>query len=180
MHGTIVVTSADKGGSVIIVTPELIHEITLTKVSDPLKYQPLSTDPTQTLQSKLLDLWGKVIEERYVSPEQSRVVVGIIENADTGALILSTSDLVKLDTPYGHPLLKVHKLSQAELPQKKIPPSRFVTDLSREVAARSDKFFVWKWLGPLVRDYCMDLVKDSTAALMKLEALATAGYSIPI
>ena len=126
----------------------------------------MSTDPTPTLQSKLPDLWGKGLEDRYVSPEQSRVVVGLIQNADTGALILSTSDLVKLDTPYGYPLLKVHKLSQAELLQKKIPPCRFVTDLSRGVAAGSDTFFVWKWLGPLARDYCVDLVKDSTAALI--------------
>ena len=34
---------------------------------------------------------------------------------------------------------------------------------------------VWKWLGPLARDYCTDLVKDSTAALQKLEVLAEAG-----
>ena len=133
------------------------------------------TDPAPTLQSRLLDLWGKGLEERYVSPEQSRVVIGLIQNTDTGALTLSTSDLAKPDTPYGYPLLKVHKLSQAEFLQKKIPPSRFVTDLSRVVTAGSDEFLVWKWLGPLARDFRVDLVKDSTAALIKLEALATPG-----
>ena len=85
------------------------------------------------------------------------------------------SDLVKPDTPYGYPLLKVHKLSEAELFNKKIPPIRFVTDLSKGVTARSDKFLVWNRLGPLARDYCVDLVKDSTAALTKLEALSTTG-----
>ena len=171
----IAVTTADKGGSVIIVTPELIREISHSKVSDPVRYRPLSTDPTQTLQNRLLDLWSIGLEETYVSPEQSRVVVGLIQNADTGALTLSTSDLVKPDTPYEYPLLKVHKFSRAELFQKKVPPSQFVTDLSRGVTARSDKFLVWNWLGPLARDYCVDLVKDSTAALTKLEALSTTG-----
>ena len=50
-----------------------------------------------------------------------------------------------------------------------------MTDLSRGVTARSDKFVVWKWLGPLARDYCVDLVKDSTAALIRLENLAASG-----
>lgn len=72
-------------------------------------------------------------------------------------------------------MLKIHKLSETELLQKKIPPSRFVTDLSRGVTARSDKFLVWKFLGPLTRDYCVDLVRDSTAALMKLENLGASG-----
>ena len=88
---------------------------------------------------------------------------------------LLTSDLVKPDAPYGYPLLKLHKLSQAELLQKKIPPTRFVTDLSRGVTARLDKFIVWKWLGSLAKDYCTDLVRDSTEALIRLENLVDSG-----
>ena len=52
-----------------------------------------------------------------------------------------------------------------------------MTDLSRGVTARSDKFSVWKWLGPLAKDYCTDLVQDSTEALMKLENLANSGVA---
>ena len=58
---------------------------------------------------------------------------------------------------------------------KKIPPSRFVSDLSGGVTARFDKFIVWKWLAPLARDYCTDLVKDSTEALCKLDELEKSG-----
>ena len=77
--------------------------------------------------------------------------------------------------PYGYPLPKIHKLSLQELSEKKIPPSRFVTDLSQGITARSDKFLIWKWLGPLATDYCNDLVNDSTHALRNLELLQLGG-----
>ena len=174
-EGTIAITSADKGGAVIIVTPKIIKELTAAKVSDPLRYRPLSDDPTRMLRKRLLDTWSVGLDRQFITSEQSRVVVELIQNKETGELTQSTSDLVKPDTPYGYPLLKLHKLSQAELLQKKIPPTRFVTDLSRGVTARSDKFIVWKWLGPLVKDYFTDLVRDSTEALMRLENLADSG-----
>ena len=93
----------------------------------------------------------------YVSGEQSKCVVGLIQKSDQDTLSQRTSDLVKPDIPYGYPLLKIHKLTETEIREKKIPPSRFVTDLSRGVTARSDKFAVWKWLEPLARDHCIGL-----------------------
>jgi len=176
--GLIAITSADKGGAIIIVTPQIIKDITSAKVEDPLRYRPLQTDPTGSLRGRLLELWSSGLERKYVSGEQSKCVVGLIQKSDKDTLSQSTSDLVKPDIPYGYPLLKIHKLTETEIREKKIPPSRFVTDLSRGVTARSDKFVVWKWLGPLARDYCIDLVKDSTAALIKLEELAASGQVV--
>ena len=174
-EGQIAITSADKGGAIIIVTPQLIKDITRAKVEDPLRYRPLQADPTGLLRARLLELWSCGLEKNYVSGGQSKCVVGLIQNSELDTLTQSTSDLVKPDIPYGYPLLKIHKLTETEVREKKIPPSRFVTDLSRGVTARSDKFLVWQWLGPLARDYCVDLVRDSTAALMKLEELAASG-----
>ena len=88
---------------------------------------------------------------------------------------LSTADIFKPGTPYGYPLLKVHKLSNEELRNKTIPPSRFVTDLSTGVSSRGDKFLIWKWLGPLAREYASDLVRDSTQALQILDNLEKSG-----
>ena len=65
----------------------------------------------------------------------------------------------------------IHKLTTEQLRKKEIPPCRFVTDLSQGVTARSDTFLVSKWLGPLTKDYCKDLVKDTTAALKSLDEL---------
>ena len=96
--------------------------------------------------------------------------MGLIYKGDEGST-QSTDDNIKPGVPYGYPLPKIHKLTVEELAAKKIPPARFVTDLSQGVTARSDKLLVWKWLGPLSRDYCKDLVKDSTAALLNLERL---------
>ena len=76
---------------------------------------------------------------------------------------------------FWYSLLKVHKLKEADLKSKKIPPARFVSDLSSGVTSRADKFLVWKWLGPLAKDYCKDLVKDSMEALINLETVEKSG-----
>ena len=169
-NGTIAITSADKGGALIIMTPDMIKDITETKVSDSARYRPLDTDPTPELRRRLLDRWESGYGQGFVTAEQSKKVVGLIPKPD-GSRSQSTSDNTKPGTPYGYPLPKIHKLSPEELKQKKIPPSRFVTDLSQGVTARSDTFLVGKWLGSLARDYCSDLVQDSTEALIKLEEL---------
>ena len=117
----------------------------------------------------------------YVTSTQAKKAVGVLTKTTPDGEekhSISTNDMFKPGTPYGYPLLKIHKLTQEELAAKKIPPSRFVTDLSNGVAARGDKFLVWKWLGPLAKDYAQDLVQDSTAALMKLEDLQNSGVIV--
>ena len=84
---------------------------------------------------------------------------------------------MKSGPPYGYTLLKVHKITKEEIAAKKLPPCRFVTDLSNGLSARSDKFIVWRWLSDLARDYAVDLVKDSTDALIKLEGLSTSAVN---
>ena len=170
-EGTIAVTSADKGGAIVVMTPELIRNITNQKVSDISRYKCLgSKDPTPVLRKTLLNLWGTGCEQSYVTTGQAKKTVGLIFKGD-GNSTQSTDDAIKPGIPYGYPLPKIHKLTVEELAAKKVPPARFVTDLSQGVTARSDKFLVWKWLGPLSRDYCTDLVRDSTAALLNLERL---------
>ena len=60
------------------------------------------------LRKILLDTWSVGLDRQFITSEQSRVVVGLIQNKETGELIQSTSDLVKPDIPYGYPLLKLH------------------------------------------------------------------------
>jgi hypothetical protein len=132
-----------------------------------------SNDPTPVLSKELQGLWCAGVSNQYVSAKQAKSTVGLIFKGK-GKPTLSTADIYKPGIPYGYPLFKVHKLSKQQLEEKKIPPTRFVTDLSNSVSARSDKFLVWQWLGPLARDYAIDLVKDSTAALIKLEDFSEA------
>ena len=58
-EGIIAVTSADKGGAIIIITPDKIKDITAEKVNDTSRYKPLDKDPTPELRNKLLSLWKK-------------------------------------------------------------------------------------------------------------------------
>ena len=169
-EGIIAITSADKGGAIIIITPDKIKDITADKVNDTSRYKPLDTDPTPELRNKLSSLWKNDFSSGFITAEQSKKVVGLIPKED-GSFTQSTSDITKPGTSYGYPLLKIHKLTTEQLRKKEIPPCRFVTDLSQGVTVRSDKFLVSKWLGPLTKDYCKDLVKDTTAGLKSLDEL---------
>ena len=171
----IAITSADKGGAIIIVTPAIIKDITAEKVSDTKRYKNVGTEsPIPKLKEDLHQHWSDECEKEYVTVDQTKKAVGVLIKNDKQNT-LSTKDTYKPGTPYGYPLFKVHKSTQQEIDEKKIRPSRFVTDLSNGVTARSDKFLVWKWLGPLARDYCSDLVRDSTEALCKLDSMEKSG-----
>ena len=82
----------------IIVTLKIIKELTVAKVSDPLRYRPLSDDPTRMLRKRLLDTWSVDLDRQLITSEQSRVVVGIIQNKETGELTQSTSVVYKTIT----------------------------------------------------------------------------------
>ena len=99
--------------------------------------------------------------------QPSQKTVGIIKKGKK--FTKSTSDLFKPGVTYGYPLLKVHKLTLDQIKSKTLPPSRFVSDLSRSLSVRSDKYLVWSWLKNLSVDFATDLVKDSSEALLKLQ-----------
>ena len=81
--GTIAVTSADKGGVIIAVTPDIIKEITASKVNDLSRYKNLGPeDPTQGLRKRLMSLWCTGWVSDYVPAEQLKTVVGLIPKKD--------------------------------------------------------------------------------------------------
>ena len=83
---------ADEGGAVIIDTPQIIRDITASKVSDPLRYKPLVSDRTNGIRKRLLELWSLCLQEDYVSVEQAKVIVGLIYNQEKDRFSQSTSD----------------------------------------------------------------------------------------
>ena len=174
-EGKIAVTSADKGGAIIVVTPEIIKDITKKKLEDTSCYTDIGqTNPLPALKSKMEKQWVQGYTESYVTRDQIKKTVGVIMKDDSSHT-LSTSDQVKAGISFGYPSLKAHKVTPEDLKNKVIPPSRFVSDLSNGVTSRSDKFIVWCWLAPLARDYAVDLVKDSTGALILLDDLEKSG-----
>ena len=132
--GTIAITSADKGGTVII------KEITAFKIGDMSREEPLDGDPTPDLRKQLiLHLWSSGFVSGFVNTGQAKAVVGSIPKSD-GTTAQSTSDEIKPGISYGYLLLKTHKLTPDQLQQKKVLPCRIVTDLSKGATAKSDTF----------------------------------------
>ena len=109
----------------------------------------------------------------FVTGEQSKTTVGLYYKPapnKSNPFSLSTSDKFKPGICYPYPVFKIHKCSSSQLEDPNVqPPVCLITDLHDGVTTRSDKFLVWKWLGPLCTDYTVDLVKDSTEVLLKLE-----------
>ena len=169
--GSIAISQADKGGCILIVTPELVLLSTSGKLADPSRYKPLgATDPLPGLRSQLINKWKSAINNKYVSVTEAKGTVGLIHNPENkrsaDGFTISTSDWFKPGIPYPYPLFKIHKLTSEELEQPGIePPVRLITDLHDGVTARSDKFLVWKWLSALAKDYATDLVKDTSEFL---------------
>ena len=52
----IAVVEADKGGAIIITTPQLLRKKTLEKLKDEDLYEKISTDPTKDLHKELVNL----------------------------------------------------------------------------------------------------------------------------
>ena len=177
-EGRIAITQADKGGAILVVPCDVITTITASKLGDTSMYEDIGTiDPSPRLRSRLLEMWHSGFKAGFVNEYQTSRTVGIICKRTSPEYTISTGDSTKPGTPYGYPLFKIHKLSDTQISQKVIPPARFVTDLSMGVTVRSDKFCVWKWLGPLSRDYCPDLIKDTTQALQTLESWQEDNFS---
>ena len=82
----------------------------------------------------------------------------------------STASRFKYGRTYPVPSLKIHKLKPEELIPGADIPARLISCLQEGVTKRSDVFIVQKWLQGLEKDYCTDLVKDTTASLIWLES----------
>ena len=65
--------------------------------------------------------------------------------------------------------LKIHKLKPEDIKPGTDIPARLITCLQESVTKRSDVYVVEKWLKSLERDYCTDLVTDTTNSLKWLE-----------
>ena len=67
-------------------------------------------------------------------------------------------------------MLKIHKLTKEELIPGVEPPARLVTSLRDGVAKRSDVFLADRYLKSLEKDYCDDLLEDTSSALRWLDS----------
>ena len=123
-------------------------------------YTELEGDPLNKLKKELFEIWKSGKSQGLVSAKIAHEVVGVSENDN-----MSTSPIFKPGVPYFYPMLKIHKLRKEELTPGVEPPARLVTSLREGVAKRSDVYIADKFLKKLEKDYCKDLLTDTTDAL---------------
>ena len=65
--GKLSVVQADKGGAILIVTPELLQKKVLEKLENPRLYTKLDEDPLNKLKKELFEIWKEGKVNKYVS-----------------------------------------------------------------------------------------------------------------
>ncbi len=164
IKGKISVVQADKGGAILIVRPELLRKKVLEKLENPQLYTKLTNNPLNDLKKELFDLWKIGKMRKFVSEKMAYEVVGVTENNN-----MSTHPRFKPGESYFYPLLKIHKVPKVDLLPGVEPPARLVTSLRHGIAKRSDVFLADRFLKPLEKDYCKDLLRDTSDALRWLD-----------
>ena len=166
----IAIVTADKGGSTLIVDPTMLRKKTLEKLESPQLYKKLQDDPLKDLHRELFQLWVQGKQNNFVSPEEAKYVLGVSDKQkkDEGGLTNrpSTSPRYKPGKSYFYPSLKVHKLKKEDLKPGVEPPIRLISALQDEISKRSDIFIAAKFLRNLEKDFCDDLLTDTTDAIL--------------
>ena len=165
VKGKISVVQADKGGAILIVHPDLLEKKVMEKLENPDLYTKLLKDPLVDLKKELFEIWKSGEINKHRSERTAYEVAGVTENDN-----ISTHPRFKPGVPYFYPMLKIHKVRKDQLIPGVEPPVRLVTSLQEGVAKRSDVFIADRYLKALEKDYCQDLLVDSSDALRWLDA----------
>ena len=133
----IAITPADKGGSILIVDPELLRKKTLEKLENPSLYRKLDKDPLPKLHEKLFSHWVKGKENSFISAEEAKFVMGVSNNPKSTPDLShnytsptnrpSTAPHYKPGKSYFYPSLKIHKLKCEDLKPGVEPPVQSVS-----------------------------------------------------
>ena len=166
--GKISVVQADKGGAILIVPPELLRRKVLEKLENPQLYTKLEHDPLNNLKKELFEIWKVGKTQGHITSKTAYDIAGVTENNN-----MSTSPQFKPGVSYFYPMLKIHKVKKEDLLPGVDPPARLVTSLREGVAKRSDVFLADHFLKELEKDFCKDLLLDTSDALRWLDTADT-------
>ena len=170
----IAIVQADKGGAIIITTPELLRKKVLEKLNDENLYEKLEADPTKELHKELVDLWIYGKENNIVTSKEAKDIMGISNNMNADGTAptnrLSTLPHYRPGKAYFYPSLKIHKCAKEDLKPGIEPPIRLITAMQDGITKRSDVYLADKLLRDLEQDFCQDLLIDTNDALLWLES----------
>ena len=169
----IAVVEADKGGAILITTPALLNKLTLEKLTDNNLYTKIQTDPTKNLHKELQDLWIEGKSQGLITPKEAKDVIGICDNYKTDrsgpTSRISTLPHYRPGKAYFYPSMKIHKCKTEDLKPGIEPPVRLITAMQDGITKRSDVFLADKFLRPLEKDFCKDLLLDTNDTLKWLD-----------
>ena len=172
-NGKLSVIPADKGGAILIVYPELLKKKTLEKLNNQNLYNKLDQDPNNKLSQRLHNFWVQGKTSNLVTAQEAREVVGITDNPKSDGSSPSNRpsahSIYKPGRPYFCPSPKIHKGPLHKLIPGVEPPVGLITALQDGVTKRSDVFICDRFLRLLELDYCKDLLKDTSDALIWLD-----------
>ncbi len=118
------VTKADKGGAVLIMNRNVVQETIENELLDRNKFEKLNLNATNQLsfvKNEVKSLTIYLEEKKVLSNRDKTLIAGLTENNRP-----KLAPEYQPESPYAYPLFKVHKLTEQELAEKKIPPSRLV------------------------------------------------------
>ena len=144
--------------------PDLLEKKVLEKLENQQLYTKLDEDPLNGLKKELFELWKEGKIKEFVSEKMAYEIGGVTEKNN-----MSTHHRFKPGVPYFYPMLKIHKLRKEELIPGVEPPARLVTSLRDGLAKRSDVFLAQRFLKDLEKDFCKDLLVDTSDALRWLD-----------
>ena len=149
----ILVTKADKGGAILILDVDVVREKLEAELYNKDKFEELEdnadthlADVTEVVKAVVVEME----EEGCISAQDRERITGLNDN-----LNMKRAHILKCQNPYVYPLFKVHKLSETDIKEKKIPPTRLV-----HASKFGPLYRLEKWISPILtkvsRSYCQD------------------------
>ena len=137
----------------------------MEKLVDPQLYEEVEGYPLHDLKKELFELWKFGKAQHFVSDKMAYEIAGVTENNN-----MSTLPRFKPGASYFYPMLKIHKVKKEDLIPGVERRARLVTSLRDGVAKRSDVFLAETYLKSLAKDFCKDLLVDTSDALRWLNS----------
>lgn len=158
------VTKADKGGAILIMNHTDVQEAIENELFDTSKFDKLSLNTEEQLsfvKNEVKSLSIYLEEKKLLTSRNKTLITGLTQNNRP-----KLAPEYQPESPYAYPLFKVHKLTELEIAEKKIPPSRLVHASKFGPLYRMEKW-VSPYLTTISREFCKEEFILDTGDLIK-------------
>ena len=150
---TLFVTKADKGGATLLMNYIDVKSAIEKELFDNQKFEKLERDREEQLafvKDEVKSLVMYLSQRKLITDTDKTLIAGLNSNNRP-----KLAPEYQPEPPYAYPLFKLHKLSQDDITQKKIPPSRLV-----HASKYSPLYRMEKWTSPYLtkisREFCKE------------------------